>query len=44
VDGLDLYEILFRRVPLGSVLEKARRAAETNRAHVAVRELTLDRR
>lgn len=41
-DGLDLYEVLSRRVSLVKVLEeKARRAAETNRAFVAVRELTL---
>lgn len=42
MDGLDLYEVLSRRVPLVSVLEeKARRAAETNQAFVAVRELHL---
>jgi hypothetical protein len=42
VDGLDLYEVLSRRVSLVHVLEeKARRAAETNRAYVPVRELTL---
>jgi hypothetical protein len=41
-DGLDLYEVLSRRVSLIDVLEaKARRAAETNRAFVAVRELGL---
>lgn len=41
-DGLDLYEILSGRVSLVNVLEaKARRAAETNRAFVAVRELDL---
>lgn len=40
MDGLDLYEVLSRRVSLVQVLEeKARRAAETNRAHVPVREL-----
>jgi hypothetical protein len=42
VDGLDLYEILSRRVSLIEVLEeKARRAAETNRAYVPVRDLTI---
>jgi hypothetical protein len=41
-DGLDLYEVLSRRVSLIDVLEeKARRAAETNRAFVAVRDLNL---
>jgi hypothetical protein len=41
-DGLDLYEVLSRRVSLIDVLdEKARRAAETNRAFVAVRDLGL---
>jgi hypothetical protein len=41
-DGLDLYEVLSRRVSLVDVLdEKARRAAETNRAFVPVRELTI---
>lgn len=41
-DGLDLYEILSRRVSLINMLdEKARRAAETNRAFVAVRDLGL---
>jgi len=41
-DGLDLYEVLSRRVSLIEVLEeKARRAAETNRAFVAVRDLSL---
>jgi hypothetical protein len=40
VDGLDLYEVLSRRVSLIEVLEeKARRAAETNRAYVPVRDL-----
>jgi hypothetical protein len=44
VDGLDLYEVLSRRVSLIEVLEeKARRAAETNRAYVPVRDLTLAR-
>ncbi len=42
MDGLDLYEVLSRRVSLVQVLEdKARRAAETNRAYVPVRELAL---
>lgn len=42
VDGLDLYEILSRKVSLVAVLEeKARRAAETNRAFVAIRDLNL---
>lgn len=41
-DGLDLYEVLSRKVSLIAVLEaKERRAAETNRAFVAVRELNL---
>lgn len=41
-DGLDLYEVLSRRVSLIDVLEeKARRAAETNRAFVAMRDLNL---
>lgn len=41
-DGLDLYEVLARRVSLVDVLEeKARRAAETNRAYVPVRDLSL---
>lgn len=41
-DGLDLYEVLSRKVSLIDVLEeKARRAAETNRPFVAVRELNL---
>lgn len=44
VDGLDLYEVLSRRVSLIEVLEeKARRAAETNRAYIPVRDLTLAR-
>ena len=39
-DGLDLYEILSRRLPLPNVLlAKARRAAETNRCYVPVRDL-----
>jgi hypothetical protein len=42
MDGLDLYEVLERRVSLIAVLEaKARRAAETNRAYVPVREFSL---
>jgi hypothetical protein len=42
VDGLDLYEVLSRKVSLIDVLEeKARRAAETNRAFIAVRDLNL---
>jgi restriction endonuclease Mrr len=42
VDGLDLYEVLSRKVSLTEVLEeKSRRAVETNRAFVAVRELNL---
>ena len=42
VDGLDLYEVLSRKVSLIDVLEeKARCAAETNRAYIAVRELNL---
>jgi hypothetical protein len=41
-DGLDLYEVLSRKESLIDVLdEKARRAAETNRAFVPVRELSL---
>jgi hypothetical protein len=41
-DGLDLYDVLSRRVSLIDVLEaKARRAAETNRAFTSVRELNL---
>lgn len=40
MDGLDLHEVLSRRVPLVAVLEeKHRRAAETNRAFVPLREL-----
>lgn len=42
MDGLDLYEVLSRRVALTTTLEaKARRAAETNRPFVPVRELSL---
>ena len=45
VDGLDLYEVLSHQVSLIEVLEAmARRAAETNRAFVPVREVTLGRR
>ncbi|QHP74401.1 hypothetical protein EI171_39800 [Bradyrhizobium sp. LCT2] len=41
-DGLDLYKVLSRKVSLIEVLEgKERRAAETNRAFVAVRDLNL---
>jgi hypothetical protein len=41
-DGLDLYEVLSRKISLIEMFEeKARRAAETNRAFVPVRELTL---
>lgn len=41
-DGLDLYEVLSRKVSLIDVLEeKARRAAETNRAFFPVRDLNL---
>ena len=43
-DGLDLYEVLAGRVSLVNVLrEKGRRAAETNRAFVAVRDLNVQR-
>jgi hypothetical protein len=42
MNGLDLCEVLARRVSLTAVLEaKARRAAETNRAYVPVRELSF---
>jgi restriction endonuclease Mrr len=42
VDGLDLYEVLSRRVSLVAALEeKARRAAETNRAYIPVRDLNF---
>ncbi|MCA3566498.1 MAG: restriction endonuclease [Bradyrhizobium sp.] len=41
-DGLDLYEVLSRKVSLIEVLEtKERRAAETNRAFIPVRDLNL---
>lgn len=41
-DGLDLYDVLSRKVSLIEVLEaKERRAAETNRPFVAVRDLNL---
>jgi Restriction endonuclease len=44
VDGLDLFEVLSRRVSLVAVLEeKARRAAETNRAHMPLRDLSFQR-
>jgi hypothetical protein len=44
MDGLDIYEVLSRRASLIAVLEeKARRAAETNRAYVPVRDLNLRR-
>lgn len=40
MDGLDLYEVLERRLPLGEVIaRKARKAAETGRVFVPVREL-----
>lgn len=43
-DGLDLYEVLAGRVSLVEVLrDKDRRAAETNRAFVAVRDLNVQR-
>ncbi len=43
-DGLDLYEVLAERVSLVEVMrEKERRAAETNRAFVPVRDLNLKR-
>jgi hypothetical protein len=42
VDGLDFYEALSRKVSLTAVLEaKERRAAETNRVFVALRDLNL---
>jgi hypothetical protein len=41
-DGLDLYEVLSRKVSLIAVLEaKERRAAETNRAFIGVRDLNF---
>lgn len=44
-DGLDLYDVLSRKVSLIEALEaKERRAAETNRAFVAVRDLNLGER
>lgn len=44
VDGLDLYEVLTRRSSLVDMLDaKERRAAETNRAFVPVRDLGLRR-
>lgn len=40
MDGLDLYEVLARRLPLGEVIQrKARRAAETGWVFVPVRDL-----
>ena len=40
MDGLDMHEMLNRELPLTHVLEKkVRRAAETGRAFVRVREL-----
>ena len=42
VDGLDLYEVLSRRVSFVEMIqEKARRAAETNCAYVSVRDLAF---
>lgn len=42
MDGLDLYETLDRRLPLGDVIvRKARKAVETGRVFVRVRELFL---
>lgn len=42
IDGLDLHEIVHHRLSLVEVLEeKLRRAAETNRAFISVRELGL---
>lgn len=42
MDGLDIYEILARRISLVEVLEqKARRAAETNQAYVPIRDLRV---
>lgn len=41
-DGLDLYEVLSRKVSLITVLEaKLRRAAETNQSFVSLRELNI---
>jgi len=41
-DGLDLYEVVSNRAPLAAVVEeKVRRAAETNRAFVPVRDLSV---
>ncbi len=40
MDGLDLYNVIDRRLPLGEVLDcKVRRAAETGRAFIRVRDL-----
>lgn len=42
VDGFDLYQVLEQKLSLIDVLnEKSRRAAETNRAYVSVRDLGL---
>jgi restriction endonuclease Mrr len=42
MDGFDLYEVLSQRASLSAVFEaKARRAAETNRAYVPIRELSF---
>ena len=39
-DAFDLYEVVDRQLDLADVIRaKARRAAETNRCHVPVREL-----
>jgi len=44
-DGLDLYEVVANRAPLAAVIEeKVRRAAETNRAFVPVRDLSVTSR
>jgi hypothetical protein len=40
MDGLDLYDMLDRKLPLTSILEKkVRRAAETGKIHLRVRDL-----
>ena len=42
IDGLDLHEVLSRKVSLIDALEeKSRRAAETNRAFLPMRDLFL---
>ncbi len=42
MDGLDIYEMLSRELPLQHVLErKVRRAAETGSAFIRLRELFL---